>query len=91
MNGHADVGFLLAAVSTELALAAGEQPVTLSPAGTLGSSLAAILVVRAVVGVLLAVAVRRWRPRRMAVFLAGSGLFWVVLGAWQAWLMLART
>lgn len=90
-GGVAVVGFLLAAVSTDLAIAAGEQPVTLLPAGPLGGNLAAILIVRAIVIVLLAAAVWRRRPRRLVAFLAASGLFWVVLGSWQAWLMLART
>jgi hypothetical protein len=85
------VGFLLAAISTNLAIAAGEQPVTLLPAGAGGRSLVAILIVRAVAVVLLVTAVRRWQPRRLVAYLAVSGLFWVLLGAWQAWLMLART
>lgn len=87
-GGVAAVGFLLAAVSTDLALAAGEHPVTLLPVGT---GLAAILVARAAAVALLAVAVRRWRPRRLAAVLVASGLFWVALAGWQAWLMLART
>jgi hypothetical protein len=87
-GGVAVVGFLLAAMSTELALAAGEPPVTLLPAG---SGIGAILVFRAVAAVSLAAAVRRWRPRRLAAVLSTTGLFWIALGTWQAWLMLART
>lgn len=87
----AALGFLLAAVSTDLALAAGEQPVTLLPASIAGGSLAAIVAVRAAVVVLLAAAVHRLMPRRLVVFLVATGVFWVALGTWQAWLMLART
>lgn len=87
-GGVAVLGFLLAAVSTDLALAAGERPVTLLPPG---SGLTAIVAVRAVAVALLAGSVRRWRPRHLATVLAATGLFWVVLGGWQAWLMLART
>ena len=87
-GGVAVVGFLVAAVSTELALAAGERPVTLLPAG---SGIGAILAFRAVAAVLLAAAVRRWRPRRLAAVVGTTGVFWIALGIWQAWLLLART
>lgn len=85
------VGFLVAAASTNLALAAGEQPVTLLPAGTAGGSLAAIVAMRAVVVVLVAAAVERRIPRYLLHFLVATGVFWVVVATWQAWLMLART
>ena len=85
------LGFLVAAESTNLALAAGEQPVTLLPAATGGRSLAAIVAVRAVVVVVLAAAVQRRLSRHLVAFLVATGLFWIAVGTLQAWLMLART
>lgn len=90
-GGVAVVGFSLAAASTHLAIAAGEKPVTLLPASTGGGSFATITLIRGLVVVLVVAAVRRWRPHQLTALLVTTGLFWVVLGAWQAWLMLART
>jgi len=85
------LGFLVAAGSTNLALVAGEPPMTLLPPGMGGGSLAAIVAVRAFVVVILAAAVGMWLPRYLVAFLVGTGLFWIAVGAVQAWLMLART
>lgn len=84
-------GFLVAAGSTNLALVAGEPPMTLLPPGTGGGSLAAIVAVRAIVVVILAAAVLMRLPQHLVAFLAATGLFWIAVGAVQAWLMLART
>lgn len=85
------LGYVVAAVSTNLALLAGEQPVTLVPYEMVGGGLAVIVVVRGVMVVLLAAAVRQWTPQYWGAFLTGTGLFWVLVGSWQWWLMLART
>lgn len=85
------LGYAMAAVSTNLALLAGEQPVTLVPYEIVGGGLPVIVIVRGVMVVLLAAAVSHWTPRYLGAFLTGTGLFWVLVGSWQWWLMLART
>lgn len=84
-------GYLVAAVSTHLAIAAGERPVTLLPAWAGGQSLVAIAVFRALLVVLVGATVWRWRPRQFVAALLVGGLLLTGLGVWQTWVMLART
>ncbi|AZH24138.1 hypothetical protein [Haloplanus aerogenes] len=84
------LGLVVSTVATSLALDAGEPPATVLP-GRLGLGLAAIVFVRIAGVCLLWGVATRWRPRARVPLLAAAGVFWVLWGLWQAWLLLART
>lgn len=90
-GGFAVLGFLVAAVSTNMTLAAGERAMTMLPVAIGGESIAAIVGFRAIVTIGLAAIIGRWFAERLVAFLTATGVFWIVVATLQAWLMLART
>lgn len=90
-GGFALFGFLVAAVSTNLTLAAGERAMTVLPITMGGESIPAIVGFRAVLVITVAATIKRWFAGRLGLFLTATGLFWIVVAILQAWVMLART
>lgn len=86
-------GILASAVSTQIALSVGETPFTVIPlaAAVVEVGIVGIFVSRAIAVFLLAVAVNKWKPRYLPLFLAGTGVFWFMIGVSQAWVMIAWT
>lgn len=87
------VGLVASTVATSLAIDAGEVPVTVLPFGQLlvEYGLPVLVAGRLVSVVVVWFIAVRTAPRLRYWLLSSAGLFWLLWGVWQAWVLLART